>query len=88
MAIDPAAVEVLRRLEKVPLMIAMRLAELAPPDGDQSPLQTWVAAYKAFDGLGREVAGLIREAQRIVHADGEVRQADADNSGSNSAVGE
>lgn len=85
MSSDDAALEVLRRLERVPLMIAMRLGDLAPPDGSQSPLETWVAAYKALDALGRDVSGLISEARQIVRPNGEVRQGVAVNTGSNSA---
>ena len=88
MVSDEAASEVLRRLEQVPLLIAMTLRHLAKPDGDASPLAAWMAAYMALDTLDNEVGGLIGEAREVLEREGWVRPAAAVNTGSNSAVGE
>ena len=87
MATDKTARRILTKLERVPEIIARHLQMLVPSEGDPKRLKAWWAAYNALQSIDAEIGRLIDEAYRELQAEGEVRQADADNTGSNSAVG-
>lgn len=82
MVSDKTAYEVLRRLERVPLLIALTLQHLAKPEGSPAALQAWMGAYLALDTLDNDVGALIDEAREALQREGWVRSSVAVNEGS------
>lgn len=87
MVTDEAALEVLRRLERVPELIALSLGRMPPAASYPGGPKVWMEVYMALDTLDNDVGALIEEAREALKRGGLVRPAVAVLSGSSPAGG-